>query len=258
MKTYITVGNLRIKALVKSIDDIFVFDEVTPHQLRVATNLINHTLGAFGEYRAGKEIELQNGAVRVPILNVRSDDNVSNDGAEGEEHEEHEEREEGEEGEEGEAKFDLAAYHAFLRKVKCSMSTPLDLQDQQLDLSDRSALLAEQTGCDPVRIRRALSMIGIKHCSATVLVEEDDAIELCAPSQFVAPRDWSEIIVAEKGEYAWIKTSKGIFRLRAADAVGLMPGDRVVLVEPGASEKRRCIFADRAILAEEDEPDLFD
>lgn len=255
MKTYTTVGNLRIKALVKSIDDIVVFDEVTPHQLRVATNLINHTLGAFGEYRTGKEIELQNGAVRVPILNVRSDDNVSNDGEEGEESEE---SEEGEEGEEGEAKFDLAAYHAFLRKVKSSMSTPLDLQDQQLDLSDRSALLAEQTGCDPVRIRRALSMIGIKHCSATVLVEKEDAIELCAPSQFVTPRDWSEIIVAEKGEYAWVKTSKGVFRLRAADAVGLMPGDRVVLVAPGASEKRRCIFADRAILAEEDEPDLFD
>ncbi len=231
MKKHRTAGTLRIKALVQCVGDIFVLDEAAPRQLRIARNLLNHTLGAFGKFRLGKEIELQDGAVLVRVLDV------SDQGAE---------------------HFDDDSYNAFLREVQDCMSTPLSPQDPELDLSDRTVSLAAKTGCDTTRIGKALSMIGIRHGEASLLVEQGDTIKLGASSHLSASEERFDIVVAGKNEYTRIETSSGTFTVAEADLIDLKPGDRVVLVDPGPCEKRRCIFADRAELVEEGEPELFD
>lgn len=223
-------GTLRLRALVTFVNDVASFDEHESNRLANGIRLLNCLLAAVGSFQMCEDIQPEDGAVLVDILDCGSSDSGT---------------------------FNKTNFYEFICALQECVPSQMNQENLARKIEECAIALASQFAFNAEQIRKALSLVIERKCRFSLIDDEGREITL-SPScrKITSGDDQRKITVAAIRHICIVATNRDSYEIDAANLADLKLGDRVVIVEPSPFEKHRCIRADKATF-DEDEPDFF-
>lgn len=223
-------GSVRFEAPVTTLSGEFHTKVCSAGHVRHHLTLLDHALGAYGPFRADRNLVPSAGAFSVDVLDA---------------------------SEEGNASFDRDEFQRLLHKLNQACEVVLNSDKDSANASEVATELSLRAGCDRERVLRLLLAVQ-RHDGVMVIDAEGDGVLLGARHRPTPEHlQTIDVDVADLRNLIRIDTTENTYVIDASTDPDLKPGDQIKINDKGPLGEMQCIAADAASPIPESQPNLF-
>lgn len=224
------VGSLLFEAPVIATPDGFHTKVSAAGHVRHHLTILDHALGAFGPFRANRNLFPIAGAFSVDVVDT---------------------------SEEGSATFDREKFQSLLLQLNQGCEEILVSDKDRTSPSAVATEISIRAGCDKDRVLRLLEAVQ-RHVGVMVIDAEGHGVLLGARHRPTPEHQESiDVDVADLKNLIRIDTTDNTYVIDASTEPDLKPGDQIKINDKGPLGEMQCIAVDAASPIPESQPNLF-